>query len=46
LPVNTAHMEGSLPAGGNIAFLDGHIEWRKFPEMKNVVVAGTLKFTF
>jgi prepilin-type processing-associated H-X9-DG protein len=46
LPVNTAHMQSSLPAGGNIGFLDGHIEWRKFPDMKNVVTAGTLKFTF
>jgi prepilin-type processing-associated H-X9-DG protein len=23
----TAHMLGSLPAGGNVAMLDGHVEW-------------------
>jgi prepilin-type N-terminal cleavage/methylation domain-containing protein len=46
LPVNTAHLQGRMPAGGNIGLLDGHIEWRKFPAMTNVVSAGTLKFTF
>jgi len=46
LPVNTAHMQGNLPAGGNIGFLDGHIEWRKFSAMTNVVTSGTLRFTF
>jgi prepilin-type N-terminal cleavage/methylation domain-containing protein/prepilin-type processing-associated H-X9-DG protein len=46
LPVNTAHMQGLAPAGGNIGFLDGHIDWRKFPAMTNVVTAGTLRFTF
>jgi prepilin-type N-terminal cleavage/methylation domain-containing protein/prepilin-type processing-associated H-X9-DG protein len=36
---HTAHMEagnGNLPAGGNIMFLDGHVEWRKFQNMTNV----------
>ena len=26
----TAHLNGSIPAGGNLAFLDNHVEWRKF----------------
>jgi prepilin-type N-terminal cleavage/methylation domain-containing protein len=26
----TTHLNGNLPAGGNIAFLDVHVEWRKF----------------
>lgn len=26
----TAHMKGSVPAGGNLTFLDGHAEWRNF----------------
>jgi prepilin-type N-terminal cleavage/methylation domain-containing protein/prepilin-type processing-associated H-X9-DG protein len=26
----TAHLNGIIPAGGNITFLDGHVEWRKF----------------
>jgi prepilin-type N-terminal cleavage/methylation domain-containing protein/prepilin-type processing-associated H-X9-DG protein len=29
----TSHMNGSLPAGGNVGMLDGHVEWRKFPQM-------------
>jgi prepilin-type N-terminal cleavage/methylation domain-containing protein/prepilin-type processing-associated H-X9-DG protein len=29
----TSHMEGRLPAGGNILLLDGHAEWRKFNQM-------------
>ncbi len=29
----TAHMDGRLPAGGNVAMLDGHIEWRNFSLM-------------
>jgi len=29
----TAHMQGTLPAGGNLGMLDGHMEWRKFPQM-------------
>jgi prepilin-type N-terminal cleavage/methylation domain-containing protein/prepilin-type processing-associated H-X9-DG protein len=31
---DTAHMQGKLPAGGNILFLDGHVEWRKFNKMR------------
>jgi prepilin-type N-terminal cleavage/methylation domain-containing protein/prepilin-type processing-associated H-X9-DG protein len=34
---NTAHMRGSLPSGGNLSMLDGHVEWRKF----NVMVSRT-----
>lgn len=30
----TNHMKGKLPAGGNVFFLDGHVEWRNFSEMK------------
>ena len=26
----TSHLNGNLPAGGNLLFLDGHNEWRKF----------------
>jgi len=29
----TAHMQGLLPAGGNLTFLDGHAEWRNFQFM-------------
>ena len=27
------HLNGTLPAGGNISALDGHVEWRKFSQM-------------
>ncbi len=30
----TAHMRGEKPAGGNILFLDGHVSWRNWEEMK------------
>jgi prepilin-type N-terminal cleavage/methylation domain-containing protein/prepilin-type processing-associated H-X9-DG protein len=26
----TAHLNGNIPAGGNIAYLDGHVAWQKF----------------
>lgn len=32
-PARTSHMDGLLPAGGNLAMLDGHVEWRKFQLM-------------
>jgi prepilin-type N-terminal cleavage/methylation domain-containing protein/prepilin-type processing-associated H-X9-DG protein len=33
-----AHLEGRLPAGGNLLMLDGHAEWRRF---QNMVVRTT-----
>jgi prepilin-type N-terminal cleavage/methylation domain-containing protein len=27
---HTAHLNGVIPAGGNLAMLDNHVEWRKF----------------
>jgi prepilin-type N-terminal cleavage/methylation domain-containing protein/prepilin-type processing-associated H-X9-DG protein len=32
-PHQTAHLDKTMPAGGNIAMLDGHAEWRKFLQM-------------
>jgi prepilin-type N-terminal cleavage/methylation domain-containing protein/prepilin-type processing-associated H-X9-DG protein len=29
----TPHMKGNVPAGGNLAFLDGHAQWRRFDLM-------------
>jgi prepilin-type processing-associated H-X9-DG protein len=26
----TSHLEGIMPAGGNVNMLDGHVEWRAF----------------
>lgn len=33
-PHRTSHLEGEKPAGGNILFLDNHVDWRNFKEMK------------
>jgi prepilin-type N-terminal cleavage/methylation domain-containing protein/prepilin-type processing-associated H-X9-DG protein len=30
----TPHLDGTLPAGGNLSMLDGHVEWRKFSLMR------------
>ncbi len=30
---NSSHMGGKTPSGGNILFLDGHVEWRRFKAM-------------
>jgi prepilin-type N-terminal cleavage/methylation domain-containing protein/prepilin-type processing-associated H-X9-DG protein len=30
----TSHLQGKLPAGGNILFLDTHVQWRRFNQME------------
>jgi len=32
-PMRTSHVDRFLPAGGNLAMLDGHVEWRSFQQM-------------
>ena len=32
-PARSPHLQGRLPAGCNIVFLDGHADWRKFKDM-------------
>jgi prepilin-type N-terminal cleavage/methylation domain-containing protein/prepilin-type processing-associated H-X9-DG protein len=34
LPTPSAHLYGAKPDGGNILFMDGHVDWRPFAEMK------------
>ena len=31
---NSSHMSGPLPAGGNLLFMDHHVGWRSFRQMK------------
>ncbi len=31
---NSSHMTGKMPAGGNILFMDCHVEWRNFKTMQ------------
>ncbi|HOD83253.1 MAG: hypothetical protein BWX88_01137 [Planctomycetes bacterium ADurb.Bin126] len=33
-PHRTSHMDGGNPAGGSIMFLDGHVSWRDFQDMR------------
>jgi prepilin-type N-terminal cleavage/methylation domain-containing protein/prepilin-type processing-associated H-X9-DG protein len=33
-PARSAHLEGSRAAGGNVLFLDGHVRWRRFTDMR------------
>jgi prepilin-type N-terminal cleavage/methylation domain-containing protein/prepilin-type processing-associated H-X9-DG protein len=30
---SSPHMDGRMPAGGNLAMLDGHVEWNRFNRM-------------
>jgi prepilin-type N-terminal cleavage/methylation domain-containing protein len=38
----TSHVYGSTPAGGNIAFEDGHAEWRNFDQMQPQIYSQVL----
>jgi prepilin-type N-terminal cleavage/methylation domain-containing protein/prepilin-type processing-associated H-X9-DG protein len=38
------HLKGTLPAGGNIVFLDGHVEWRPFEQMRAGRTSGGPSF--
>ena len=43
-----AHMKGAIPAGENVAFVDGHVAWRDFAYMTNkwLVPGGATQFAF
>ena len=34
----TTHRSGDRPIGGNVMFLDGHVEWRNFDSMKDRII--------
>jgi type II secretory pathway pseudopilin PulG len=40
VPHLSPHLKGTLPAGGNLAFKDGHVAWRKFSEMSQRATQG------
>jgi prepilin-type N-terminal cleavage/methylation domain-containing protein/prepilin-type processing-associated H-X9-DG protein len=40
----TSHLWNNQPSGGNISFLDGHAQWRKFAQMTNSF--GNPRFQF
>ena len=45
--IRSAHLNAKAPSGGNIMFLDGHVDWRKFQQMTNVALpSGAPGFMF
>ena len=40
VPHISPHLKGRLPAGGHIAFKDGHVQWRHFRDMSQRATAG------
>jgi type II secretory pathway pseudopilin PulG len=40
VPHLSPHLKGSLPAGGNLAFKDGHVAWREFKDMSQRATSG------
>ena len=45
-PARSPHLDGSKPGGGNVAFLDGHVEWRKFNKMSLRGIGGDVSFYY
>lgn len=39
-PMVSPHLQGNIPAGGNLGFKDGHVAWRKFEIMTPRTVSG------
>jgi len=45
--VRTAHLDRSIPSGGNVVFLDNHVQWRKYSTMTNhIAPRGLPQFEF
>lgn len=40
MPHSTSHVKGKTPLGGNVLFMDGHVEWRNRKDMKAYVQSG------
>jgi prepilin-type N-terminal cleavage/methylation domain-containing protein len=40
VPHLSPHLKGTLPAGGNVGFKDGHVQWRNFINMNQRVDSG------
>ena len=40
LPHLCPHLDGFVPAGGNVGMLDGHVEWRSFDQMRVRTTGG------
>jgi prepilin-type N-terminal cleavage/methylation domain-containing protein/prepilin-type processing-associated H-X9-DG protein len=40
IPMPSAHLYGATPDGGNVMFMDGHVDWRPFKQMIKHAFAG------
>jgi prepilin-type processing-associated H-X9-DG protein len=40
VPHISPHLDGFIPAGGNVAMLDGHVQWRNFSQMQLRTTSG------
>lgn len=40
VPHLSPHLNGFTPAGGNLAMLDGHVQWRNFSDMDQRATSG------
>ncbi len=40
----SAHLDGQRHAGGNVAFKDGHVQWRKFADMSQRALAPSIGY--
>jgi prepilin-type N-terminal cleavage/methylation domain-containing protein len=45
-PHTSPHLRGKAPAGGNVGFKDGHVEWRKFQFMDERVASSSSSVGF
>jgi prepilin-type N-terminal cleavage/methylation domain-containing protein len=43
-PHISPHLKGSMPEGGHLGFKDGHVAWRKFPEMRQRAIPNSRGF--
>jgi type II secretory pathway pseudopilin PulG len=44
VPHLSPHLKGNLPAGGNLAFKDGHVAWREFKDMSQRATGSSRGF--
>lgn len=44
VPHISPHLKGQMPAGGHIAFKDGHVSWRKFSDMTQRALPSSKNF--
>jgi len=44
IPHISPHLNGNLPAGGNLAFKDGHVDWHQFSKMSQRATGSSRGF--